>query len=100
LIERKLARLAELGFSLLPATEIRSHYIFERDGFVALVARQDDGFGGVGSPGLLTEKGFAALVWRGEKAWFVAHGFEQQATDEQTAKVRGFSRDLEEGLSS
>lgn len=100
MIERKLARLAELGFSLLPATEIRSHYIFERDGLVALVVRQDAGFGGAGSPGLLTEKGFAALIWRGEEAWFVAHGFEQRATEEQMASVRRFSRDLEEGLRS
>ena len=99
-MERKLARLAELGFSLLPATEIRNHYIFERDGLVALVSRKDDGFGGAGSPGLLTEQGFAALVWRGERAWFVAHGFSQPATDEQTANVRRFSRDLADALGS
>jgi hypothetical protein len=97
-IEQKLARLAELGFSLLPAMEIASHYVFERDGLVALVARKEDGFGGAGSPGLLTEQGFAALVWRGEKAWFVARGFSQPATDQQTADVRRFSRDLADAL--
>jgi len=35
---------------------------------------QPDGFGRVGTPGLLTEKGFSALIWRGENAFFVGKG--------------------------
>jgi hypothetical protein len=98
-IELTLQRLAELGFNLVPLDEIRTHYIFERDGFVALVERKEDNaFGSAGSPGLITENGFAALVWRGEQAWFVARGFEQPATEEQVAALRKFSRDLDDAL--
>ena len=48
----KLEQLVAAGIQLLPATEITTHYIFERDGFVALVERSGEGFGGVGSAGL------------------------------------------------
>ncbi len=99
MIERTLQRLAELGFHLIPAAEVRTHYILERDGFVALVKRnEDDTFGSAGSPGLITEAGFAALVWRGEAAWFVARGLERPATREQVAALRKFSQDLNDAL--
>ena len=92
------ARLVERGFQLIPATDISTHFIFERDGFVALVERKDDGFGNIGSAGLLCEKGFAALIWRGEEPWFVARGFEQRATHQQVQSIRQFSKELEESL--
>ena len=51
----KLQRLAAAGIQLLPAIEITTHYVFERDGFVALVERTGAGIGGVGSAGILGE---------------------------------------------
>ena len=47
----------------MPA-EITSHFILERDGFVVFVERRETGFGNIGAPGLMTEQGFAALIWR------------------------------------
>lgn len=99
MLEQQLERLAERGINLLPAVEITTHFIFERDGFVALVERKEDGFGNIGAPGLLIEQGgFAALVWRGATAWFVARGFEQPATADQVAVIRKFAHDLEWAL--
>jgi hypothetical protein len=94
-----LERLAEAGFQFVPALEITTHYVIERDGIVALVERAEDGFGGIGSPGLLTEKGFAALVRSGDAAFFIAKGYKEPASDEQIRKVRAFSEDLARALS-
>jgi hypothetical protein len=99
LIERQLARLVERGINLLPATEITTHFVFERDGFVALVERTPSGFGNIGAPGLLAgPAGFAALVWREGEPWFVARGFSQRASEGQVTAIRGFARDLEFAL--
>ena len=95
----RLERLAAAGIQLIPLEGITTHFVFERDGFVSLVERRGgDGFGNIGAPGLLTEHGFAALIWRGGEGWFVARGFEQQATEDQIQKLRAFSRDLEQAL--
>jgi hypothetical protein len=99
MLEQQLQRLAERGIQLLPAVEITTHFIFERDGFVALVERKQDSFGNIGTPGLLVEQGgFAALVWRAGEPWFVARGFEQRATPEQVTSIRSFANDLEYAL--
>ena len=99
MLQQQLERLAERGINLLPAVEITSYFIFERDGFVALVERQEDGFGNIGAPGLLVESGgFAALVWRGEAPWFVARGHEEPATADQVAGIRKFAHDLDRAL--
>jgi hypothetical protein len=101
LFETQLERLVERGINLLPATEIETHFIFERDGFVALVERKPDGFGNIGAPGLLAgPAGFAALVWRNGGAWFVARGFEERATAEQVTGIRTFAADLEYALAN
>jgi hypothetical protein len=92
-----LERLAAAGIQLLPA-QLASHFVFERGGFVCLVERAGEGFGNTGSPGLITEKGFAALVWRGDNAWFVGKGFEQPATAEQVQEMRSFDADLRAAL--
>ncbi len=89
-----LERLAVAGIQILPAIEIATHYVFERDGFVALVERTPDGFGGIGSAGILTGNGFAALIRRGNRSYFVAKNFEQEATLEQVASLKRFSSDL------
>lgn len=71
------------------------YFLFERDGIVALAERGETGFGRPGSPGIIVDRGFAALVWRGDRGFFVAHDFEQSATPEQIEQVRRFSADLE-----
>lgn len=93
-----LQRLAAAHIQLLPATEITTHFVFERDGFVALVERTPQGFGNIGSAGRLTGKGIAVLVWRDERPFFVAKGFEQQATPGEVEQLRRFSTDVETAL--
>jgi len=94
----KCEHLAAAGIQLLPAVEIATHYVFERDGFVALVERTPDGFGGIGSAGILTGTGFAALIQRGDRSYFVARNFEQEAKPAEVAALRSFSSDLRSAL--
>jgi hypothetical protein len=93
-----IERLAAAGIQLLPA-ELPSHFVFERDGYICLVERAGEGFGPIGAPGLLTEHGFAVLVWRVSEGWIVAKGFEQKATGEQIEAIRAFAADLKSALS-
>jgi len=97
-MEAVLQRLIDANIQLLPTTQITTHFVFERDGFVSLVERKPDGFGRVGAPGLLSEKGFAALIWRGENAFFVGKGTEQPATPAEVDRIRKFAADLELAL--
>ena len=91
-------RLVAAQIDLLPAPEVATHFIFTRDGFVALVERRGQGFGGIGSAGLLVDQGLAPLVRRGDKTLFIARGFEQEATSEQVELLRQFSADLKHAL--
>ena len=91
-------KLVAAGIQIIPS-EIASHVIFERDGFVAFVERREDSFGNIGAPGLMTEHGYAALVWRGDQGFFVGKGFDQAATLEQVQKIRAFAADLAAALS-
>ena len=95
-----LERLAAAGIELLPAVELTTHYVFSRDGFIALVDRTPQGFGGVGSAGILTGNGFAALVHRDDRSYFVARNFEQEAQPEQVEALRRFSADLKTALAN
>jgi hypothetical protein len=97
-VTEKFERLVAAGIQLLPLTGIATHFVFERDGFAALVERQDEAFGQIGGAGLLCEKGLAVLVWRGNEPYFVAKGFEQLAVPEQVDALRRFSADLEQAL--
>jgi hypothetical protein len=97
-MQEKLERLVAAGIQLLPIVEITNHYVFERDGFVALVERRAEGFGGIGSAGRITEKGIAPLVLRGSASFFVAKGFEQPATVEEVDQIRRFQADLKYAL--
>ncbi len=89
-----LEKLAAAGIQIIPA-EIASHFILECDGFVAFVERRGDDFGNIGAPGLMTEHGFAALVWRSGQPYFVGKGFNQPATDEQVETLRAFTAALD-----
>lgn len=93
-----LERLAAANIQLLPAVELTTHFVFERDGFIALVERRENGFGAIGSGGLLTGKGFAPLIQRGGEAFFVGKGFEQRADAEQIERLRSFQTDLNAAL--
>jgi hypothetical protein len=97
----RLEKLAAAAIQIIPA-DITSHFILERDGFVAFVERRpdtiDDPFGNIGAPGLMTERGFAPLTWRGDQAFFTGKGFEQPASKEQVQKLRAFASDLENAL--
>jgi hypothetical protein len=46
----------------------------------------------------MTEKGFAALIWRGDQAYFIGKGIEQLASAEQVQKMRAFAADLQRAL--
>lgn len=92
-----LDKLASVGIQIIPA-EITSHFILERDGFVAFVERREEAFGNIGAPGLMTERGFAALIWRGGQAFFVGKGFEQAASPDEIQKMRSFASDLAAAL--
>ena len=93
-----LERLAAASINIIPVPGANNHFFLGRDGFVALVQRAADGFGPVGSVGRLTEKGFAALVWRGKDAFFVARGYQQAADLSDVAALRQFDADLRAAL--
>ncbi|HEU0121084.1 MAG TPA: hypothetical protein VFQ91_11215 [Bryobacteraceae bacterium] len=94
----KLERVLAARIELIPDMKISTHYVFTRDGFASLVEKRDGGFGNVGTPGLVTENGFAALLWREGEGVFVGRGFEVPATSEQVEGIRAFDRDLNEAL--
>ena len=94
----KLERVLAARIELVPDLKITTHYVFARDGFASLVEKREGGFGNIGAPGMVTEKGFAALLWRGQRGVFVGRGFEAFATGEQVAAIRSFDRDLNEAL--
>src|SRR3954449_4366753 len=94
----KFERLIAAGIQLLPTQEISSHFVFERDGFVALVERRGQEFGAIGTAGLLTERGVAPLMERGGRAVFVIKTWEQAAPPEDRARLRSFQKDLQMAL--
>lgn len=94
----KLERLASHNIEIIPFPGLTGHVVFARDGYASLVERTPEGFGQIGSAGLVTERGFAALVWRDEQPWFVGRGFEQKATIEQVQSLRRFSADLRSAI--
>jgi hypothetical protein len=93
-----LERLAAAGIRILPVPQIATHFVLERAGCVVLVERNEEGFGGVGSPGSLSDKGFAALVTRDGRDWFVGRDETRAATPEDAAEARRLYRDLREIL--
>jgi hypothetical protein len=97
-VSERLEKLAAAGIQIIPV-EMESHFILERDGFVAFVERRGIDFGNIGAPGLMTERGFAALVWRDGHPFFVGKGTNQPATAEQVSKIRAFATDLDKAIS-
>ncbi|MBL0160641.1 MAG: hypothetical protein IPP47_26695 [Bryobacterales bacterium] len=99
LVLMQLEKIAAAGIVMIPTPEVPTHFVFSRDGCVVLVERRGEGFGSVGSPGQLTEKGgFAALVERDGAAWFVAKGGEWKAVSGEAAAARRLFADLRTAL--
>jgi hypothetical protein len=94
----RLERLAAVRIKLLPVPQIATHFVFERDGYLALADRREGGFGSVGSPGRMTENGFAPLVERAAGPVFLAKGHEEPASSEEAAAARAFLADLKSAL--
>jgi hypothetical protein len=91
----QLERIASSGIQILPVPEIASYFVLERNGCVVLVERREDGFGAIGSPGSLSEKGFAALVVRDGRDWFIGKNESREARVSEAAEARGLYRDLQ-----
>lgn len=94
-----LERLVAAEIQLFPAPQLPHHFLFYRGRYAAMVERRGDGFGGIGSSGLLVDQGLLApLVRRGDEAFFVARGFEQAASADDVEGIRRFSADLARAL--
>jgi len=101
LVQQQLERIAAAGIGLIPAPDVTSHFLFERDGCVVLVEWRGEAFGGVGSPGQLTEDGgFAALVERGGEDWFISKGTERRAEPSEAKAARQLFTELKAALSN
>ena len=94
----QLERLAAEGIQLIPVPEIPTYFVFEREECVVLVERRGEGFGAIGSPGRLTGDGFAALVTREGKDWFVGKVQSRPAAGGEASAARRLYRDLRDIL--
>jgi hypothetical protein len=91
-----VVELGSTGIQLL--SETASFCIFARDNLIALVERRADGYGGIGSTGIMMERGLAYLIWRDGQPFLAGKGFEERAADAQVLAVRSFSEDLKAAL--
>jgi hypothetical protein len=94
----QLELLATAGIQILPVPEIASHFVLERKGCVVLVERREDGFGAAGSPGALSERGFAALVQRDGRDWFIGRNEAREATEAEADEARRLYREIRDIL--
>lgn len=90
----QLESLASAGIQIVPSGSA-SHILVERGGSVAWIEHRNESLRNPGAPGLMTERGFAVLIWRGGQAVFLGKGFEQPASEQQVAALRTFASDLE-----
>ena len=97
-MQQVFERLVAANIQVLPISISPRHVVFERDGCVALVESNPHGFGNIGSAGVLTECGFATLIWRGNDAFFVGKGYERAAPPDAVQQLRSFQADLEKAL--
>ncbi len=93
---RQLELLAQLGIEPMSVPGQERHTFFVRGEFAVVVERTREGaFGRVGTAGLMSERGLAMLVWRGDKPFFVVRNYEAEATPEAVEALRAFTADLE-----
>lgn len=94
----RFERLAAAGISLLPTAEIPNYFVFTRDDIAVLVERRGDGFGGIGSPGRITERGFEPLIHSSGGAHFVFKAERSPATAAAIVAARFLLADLKSAL--
>ncbi len=94
----RFERLAAAGVSLLPTAEIPNHFVFTRDGMAVLVERRGGGFGGIGSPGRITQRGFEPLVISAGGASFVFKSESSAAAAAEVEAARNLLADLKSAL--
>ena len=86
------------GFDIAWFATEKGYTMFTRGNCAAIGHEQPAGLS-LGSSGLMTEGGFAYLVWRENRAWLVSHGgSEMPASEEQVEAIRRFSGDLKTAL--
>jgi hypothetical protein len=90
----QLERIAAANIQIVPAPALTTHFLFERDGCVVLVERRGEALGMVGSPGLLGDHGFAALVRIGEEDYFLGKTLKRPATVNEAANARQLYAEL------
>ena len=94
-----MSRLDHLNIRLV--VEGPAVSIYMRDDCVAAVSGNGSSQGSnQGSPGMMTERGLAYLVWRDGQPYLAAKGVEIPAAPEQVEAIRRFSEDLKTALST
>jgi hypothetical protein len=80
------------------AAETKGYAMFTRGDCVAMAKLSASGPPGLGSSGLMTDRGLAYLVERGGQAFLSGKAGEIPASQEQVETLRTFSHDLKVGL--
>lgn len=76
----------------------KGYTMFTRENCAAIAHAQSGAYS-IGSSGIMSESGFAYLIWRDDQAFLAAHGgAETPAGPEQVEAVRRFSEDLKQAL--
>jgi hypothetical protein len=78
--------------------ETKGYAMFTRGDCVAMAKLSASGPPGLGSSGLVTDRGLAYLVERGGQAFLSGKAGEIRAAREQVETLRTFSQDLKAGL--
>ena len=91
-----LSRLAQSGIRLV--AEIKQYAIFARGNCMAMAKLSASGPSGVGSAGLVTDRGLAYLVERDGQAFLSGKAGEARASEQEVEALRAFSQDLKAGL--
>ena len=94
----RFERLAAGGISLLPVAGMENHFVFTRDDIAVVVERRGEGFGGIGSPGRITERGFEPLVYSSGGAHFVSKSERSPASATDIIAARFLLADLKSAL--
>ena len=96
-----LQALAAKGIELLPIQPqpggqgaLDRHFVFFRAGYAALVERRGNGFGRIGTAGIVTEHGLAMLMRREAGDRFVIRDYEQEPAPGEIEELRQFQADL------
>ena len=97
-IEQRVQRLLAANIQIVPLSDSDRYVAFERNGFIALVERTENGFGRIGSAGMLTEHGFSTLLFKNGRPFFVARHSESAALQQDVQNLRAFQTDLEAAL--